>query len=275
MNNNYHTQMDKQNNNMLNEIAANNNLLQQQQQQQQQQMQHFQGTLINKNNQPNTQMNIPTNQQVLRQINPQPNVGTNLQMNPNPQIMQQQMAYAHQLSQQAQQNQLYQQHMNNNIQQNENDEIELSEPKLEQIPKPIQTLDTVKKNQQINNKIQQLIHNPVEGQNQIQTQTQHIIPKNDVKLQNHSKKAINPCPIKYIPVPKQENKVVEYVVIPILLIIVFIFLVHPKTSRILGKYLPKMKTMGGFVVRGSILAIIYLIIRILANSMEKNKNKLS
>ncbi len=53
MNNNYHTQMDKQNN-MLNEIAANNHLLQQQ-------MQNFQGTPINKNMVSNQQMNPQIN----------------------------------------------------------------------------------------------------------------------------------------------------------------------------------------------------------------------
>jgi len=147
MNNNYHTQIDKQSN-MLNEIAANNQLLQNNKNQALlQQMQAFSGTPINKN-QMNPQLNAPINPQ----MNPQLNAPINPQM--NPQLIQQltpqqQMMYAQQLAQQAAQNQLYQQQQLNNNQQlpyqkqtqqqNADEEIELSEPK----PDPKQKLNEI------------------------------------------------------------------------------------------------------------------------------------
>lgn len=53
----------------------------------------------------------------------------------------------------------------------------------------------------------------------------------------------------------------EYLIIPIYLVMVFMFLVHPKTSSLFIKYVPPMKHMKGFIVRGVMLALLYLVFR--------------
>ena len=270
MNNNYHTQMDKQNN-MLNEIAANNQLLhtdiarmdprenpqlaternsinmnlqQLQQQLNLQNLQNLQGTPINKGN------SLP--QQV-----------------PNPQLTPQQ-AYAQQLvQQQAHQNQLYQQqqqqqqlpaigqYSNQSVQQQipaDNDEIELSEPKVEAKPRQNPEIKNESKVQQI----QQV-------QNRVPLPLQEIyppprrIPRRSPTLNPN----IPPEPVK------KSNATTDYIIIPVLLIIVFVFLVHPKTSGFLEKYLPKMASMKGYLTRGLILALVYMVVKFLTATGNK------
>ncbi len=70
--------------------------------------------------------------------------------------------------------------------------------------------------------------------------------------------------------PPKPNNIVTYGVIPIVLIITFIILVHPKTSSILGKYLPPMTSMKGYLIRGVILAVVYVVLRLVTqNSIKK------
>jgi len=57
------------------------------------------------------------------------------------------------------------------------------------------------------------------------------------------------------------NLTLEYIVIPIFLVIVFIFLVHPKTTNLFIKYVPPMRQFKGFIVRGIILAVLYVAFR--------------
>jgi len=275
MNNNYHTQMDKPN--MLNEIAANNHLLQQQQQQQ---MQNFQGTPINKNPLMNPPMNTPMNPQ-MNQLNPPMNPQLSQQM--NPQLTQQQIAYAQQLAQQAQQNGLYQQQQQinnpnpmmypNNIyqqqqnigQKNDNDEIELSE---QPEPKPKQNSEIIAptEDQQINKQIQQLIQNNPKN---VEQSHPSMSKRDPSKMPQQMRKQLPPPQIKYVPVYKSENNMVSYIIIPLLLVVIFVILVHPKTSKILEKYLPKMDSMKGYAVRGLILAIAYVIVKFVTSSMGK------
>jgi len=74
---------------------------------------------------------------------------------------------------------------------------------------------------------------------------------------------------KVVQPSKSKNTITEYVVIPVLLMIVFIILVHPKTSGMLEKYIPKMTSMKGYLVRAFILAIMYIIIRAATSMMNK------
>ncbi|XWV24883.1 hypothetical protein QJ856_gp0900 [Tupanvirus deep ocean] len=279
MNNNYHTQMDKQNNNMLNEIAASNHLLQQQ-------MQNFQGTPINKG-QPNPQLNTMTmnpatmNQTAMNPATMNPTAINPTAMNPaamNPQLMQQ--LYAQQMAQQAQQNQLYQQQQRLNNQSNQqyqqqqqpiadDDEIELSDSKPEPKQKIVSNPDT-KQPQQINKQIQQLIQNNEENADAVvQQQAVQKPDKNAIQPKKPTPQLQYPPQIKYVPVEKPQNKTMEYIVIPILLIVVFVALVHPKTSAILEKYLPQLTSTKGILIRGAVLAVLYLVIRFITSSMSK------
>ena len=243
MNNNYHTQLDKQNN-MLNEIAANNQLLQNDKNTMAmnpallQQMQNFPGTPINKNSQ---------------QITPQ----TMQQLTP-----QQQMLYAQQL---ALQNQIYQQQLNPNMNQYANqtyakqpqpqdDEIELSEPK----PDP---------KQKINEIAQQVATSKQQQGQPYDTADQQVQVLADPKVLRPHRRPHPPIPNPTKITPAKSNKTIEYIIIPLLLVCVFVALVHPKTSGLLEKYLPKMENIKGYLVRGLILAIVYIVIKLVTSSI--------
>lgn len=260
MNNNYHTQLDKQNN-MLNEIAANNQLLQQQAQQ----MANFQGTPIRSGS---------GTQQVTQSVQ---------NMLPTSQMTQQQMAYAQQLhNTQQTMNQMYPNQMQQIPQMNQNqmfqrenyqsiqdkintqtvpiddtDEIELSESK----PEPKQKIANIQpQNQQLQNQ-------------NIDTQSKLPDPTNNMANHSINSKSIPVKPISvkpiFVPMPVPQNNTIEYLVIPLFLIIIFIALVHPTTSKYLNKYLPPMRDMKGFFVRGLILAIAYIAIKF-ATTMIKS-----
>lgn len=228
MNNNYHTQLDKPSN-MLNEIAASNKLLQgetaaTQALLPQQQMQIMQ----NMQNFPGTPINkSQVNPQLLQQFNAQ-----------------QQMLYAQQLAQQqAQQNQLYQQQLQSQTypkapQQIDTDEIELSEPKPE--PKQIQQQPE-----------------PTQVPNPQNNLVQSDLPHKKI-IQHRRPHAPHPKPQ---PPANKTNTTMEYIIIPIILLCVFVALVHPKTSGLLEKYLPKMDSMKGYLTRGLIFALIYIVIK--------------
>lgn len=124
MNNNYHTQMDKQN--ILNEIAANNNLLQQQ-------MQNFPGTPINK-----PMVQTPS----MQPLTPQ-------------QIMYTQMVQQNSRMNTQGQTQLFPTIPQQTQQTNEDEEakpIELSSDR------PVDNDNNDKQKQQINKQIQQVLH---------------------------------------------------------------------------------------------------------------------
>lgn len=239
MNNNYHTQIDKQN--MLNEIAQNNHLLQQQ---------SFQGTPVGKNqsqNQSQGQSQNPQSTQLMQQL------------------------YTQQAAQQATQNQLYNQQMNNNGNTGNTDlddieEIELSDLKPTQAPVPIPTSNPASK---INNQIQQILPQATTPQAIQTVSTAQPLPIQPQSIPAH------PLPPASITTDVKSNKpasnaMVEYVVIPILLIIVFIVLIHPKTSGMMDKYLPSINTTKGILVRAVILGMVYIIISFIANTMKKN-----
>lgn len=132
------------------------------------------------------------------------------------------------------------------------EEIELSDTKTEK------KVRFDPETQKINQKIQQVLQN------------KSNIPS---KIGHHFRRGYPyPPPPKYFCVPKQENKMVEYIVVPILLIIIFVIIVHPKTSGYLDKFLPK-SGMKGYLSRGLVLAIAYLIIRLVVDFMRKTPDK--
>lgn len=291
-NNNYHTQMDK--NNLLNEVAANNNLLQQQMQ-----MQNFTGTPINKNQQFNPQFNQPMMQQPMTQPRMQ-----------QPLIQQPQVQQT-----QVPQPQIHQpQNQSNGL---IDDELELSEPKID--------LNQTPQQKQINRQIQEVVQNqyqkPVLKQglppndprnyaNQMMqqgrignpTSAQYNHPGNipmnpptdnqigkgqqetNAQRQNQNNNqnghllGLPPLGYPMMQGPVNKNQIANkasgelmtnYIVIPVLLVIFFIILVHPKTSKFLQKYVPPMKDMKGFLIRGMILAIAYIVVKLVADSTKK------
>lgn len=248
MTNNYHTQLDKHNN-MLNEIAANNKLLQnepsgqlnqqlaqqllQQQQQLQmlQNMQNFTGTPITKPQQ---------NPQI---VNPEP---------PKMMYVQQPVMQTPVIQNPVMQNPGMN---NNNIQNQPNqkpdleDEIELSEVKVDNKPenntKPI----------------------PVPPQQQsLPRPTQPPVTK------NMPRPAVPVAAVKPAPVTTNgSSAMADYIIIPIILLVTFVALVHPKTSKFLEKYLPKLDSAKGCLIRGVILVFVYLIARFMTKGSGNRK----
>lgn len=250
MNNNYHTQLDKQPN-MLNEIAANNHLLQQQ-------MQNFPGTPINKsisNNLPLMNQQLPVQPQMNQTFDPQQ--------------MQQLM---HQYVSQNQPQNNSTQINNGNPVNNEEEELELSETKQES--KKTVEKKILSDSKTSNLKSQRDIRpEPENTQSQINKQIQKLSQTKDTSgdlMIPHSNKTQS-LPKTYIACPpvSHENKTFNYVIMPLLLIIFFVILVHPKTSSLLEKYVPKMNDLKGIFVRGIILAIAYLVIKIVSGVVTK------
>jgi hypothetical protein len=90
---------------------------------------------------------------------------------------------------------------------------------------------------------------------------------------------------KFVPVVEKTSKVpistpastpikkyaIEYALIPLSLVGIFILLVHPTSATYLEKYLPKMADLKGCAIRGAILAIVYIVIKIIiSQTIEKN-----
>lgn len=258
MNNNYHTQIGK-NTNMLNEIAANNHLLQQQ-------MQNFQGTPINRNIPPQSTQQLMQTAPQLMQSSPQQNQYNQLQANypyqqsaqtNNPDLKNTTFSSTRSFGNNEDDGDLELSDGSHNlIEKNDlpmtNTQFQQPQQLLQQLPQQLPLLQeetaNVSQTQQINNQIHRLVDNLPDKQNipqphPIQPSRRNIVPR-------------------IIPVPKKENATIEYIIIPALLILLFVGLVHPKTSGYLEKYLPPMTNLKNIAIRGAVLAILYLVIRI-------------
>lgn len=246
MNNNYHTQLNQNpHNNILNDIAANHSL-----------QQNIVGTPIKKSSnelnrmqqqQKFVQMNLPNNYE-------NPNYYTN-----NPQ---------------------------------NGDEIELTDNGNNN------GVDTVNQDMEaahINQRLQEMKQNEQQHQQQQQQQQQHQIPQIPNYLQKNYNTHQNYIPQQNLksnlkPYPKDlmvhqnnnavistekkplsSNNFIEYIAIPLLLIILFILLVHPISSNV-SKYIAPINSTKGMVTRGAILAIAYIVIRFVATNIENKKN---
>lgn len=232
MNNNYHTQMNKQN--LLNEIAANKHLLQQP-------TQNFQETNIR-----NDDSNVSFGSKVTSHQNILPN-----QMLPNQYYPNQ--AFPNPILQ-------YQ----NPIQMVKNDEeIELS--------------DNGKDKNKQSREIPEILDLNEHSVNQTNRNINIAKPDNDKKKRKKKRETIkyiqNSIPSTSInSMVQRRNKMIDYIVIPILLIPMFILLTHPFANKYFGKYLPEMKNFKGYIVRGVILAILYIMIRFISDLSTKKKN---
>jgi len=58
-----------------------------------------------------------------------------------------------------------------------------------------------------------------------------------------------------------EKTIADYVIIPGFLVIIFVLLVYPGTAGYIEKYLPVMNDWKGYLSRGLLLAVLYIVIR--------------
>lgn len=74
-----------------------------------------------------------------------------------------------------------------------------------------------------------------------------------------------PFPI-YLENPKPKNGVfANYVIIPLLIAILFVFLVYPKTCTFIEKIVPPMSNFKGYLIRGVILGLVYIVIKFIVD----------
>lgn len=125
---------------------------------------------------------------------------------------------------------------NSNNSNNPNEDIVLSDIKSQSAK------ETKPSKEEINQKMKQLLKKK----------------QNKQKLQKKTvqKKKVVPEPVS----KKPNNKIKEYVVMPVILVILFVILVHPSTSKMMEKYIPSLESTKGIIVRGVILAILYIVI---------------
>lgn len=233
MNNNYHTQLNKQNN-ILNEVAANNQLL----------------------------------QNTLPPLNPQGGYsGVTFNKNLPPGYQTNQVPY-------LQQGHVVTQPASGAATQSQ-DELELSDSNLD--------LNQASDRNMVDGSgyvAEQKTSQNVVGRKTSAKQTLFRDGNLALKVEPHSSAFSG----KYLPRGKdpvhissiknmsnKDGSTFEYVVVPIILIVGFIILVHPRMSKFLERYLPKMDSMKGCLVRGAILAIIYIVARFFLDSTGKNK----
>ena len=71
------------------------------------------------------------------------------------------------------------------------------------------------------------------------------------------------------PKPKKDTTFTNYIIIPLLLAICFVLLVYPTTSKFIEKFVPPMINMKGYLIRGLILGLVYMVIKFTADSIQK------
>ena len=157
----------------------------------------------------------------------------------------------------------------------ENDELELSEMPEQKNNQP--HLDYKKQYPQTNqpNLSQTSLANQTQNKpmQKINNQLQNVINK---QVPQNVTKPIQPTMVNQsisTPVPQtvcksKTNIAVDYIIIPIILVIIFVLITYPKTSKILRKFLPPMRNLKGFIIRGLILAIAYIVVRLLFNTVR-------
>lgn len=85
-------------------------------------------------------------------------------------------------------------------------------------------------------------------------------PKTEVKYIQHKPKK-----------SKLKNYAIDYALVPALLTVAFIGLIHPMTSGYIEKFAPKMTDLKGIAIRGAILAVIYIVIKlVISQTIKKN-----
>lgn len=200
---------------------------------------------------------VANEHKLLQQMQTQPQMGTPIQQI---QYTPQQLAQMQQLYQQQQaQAQLQSQNQASlqidELELSERDITPLEEEKSEKVTTKTQAVPVSEK-KEINNGLNKIKST---SKKQVQKET----PKEDTKEAKKSSSKTVGSGTKTVITEKEsdkKSKIVEYAVIPILLLVIFIVLLHPKTSGLLSKYLPPITTNKGILYRAGILAVSYILI---------------
>ncbi|MEM0354062.1 MAG: hypothetical protein QXW79_00635 [Thermoplasmata archaeon] len=233
MNNNYHTQLNKQNN-ILNEVAANNQLLQNTLSSLNSQG-GYHGVTINKNLPSGYQMNQQTPYQI-------------------PYFQRGHVATQTTTSQNQDQ-----------------DELELSETNIEHNRTSDQNMVDDSRYTGEQKTSQNVVGRKV-STNETMNQDDKMVTKIEQRNPIFSGRYFPEGTVQFKPnksMSKKEGSTSEYVTMSIVLVVTFIVLVHPRTSKILERYLPKIDSMKGCLIRGVILVTIYIVARFFLDSTGK------
>ena len=112
------------------------------------------------------------------------------------------------------------------------------------------------------NSIEKNTKKPEEPIKQIQPRPQKVLPR---------KQTMEPFKNRAIVAEKKstkKNTIYEFIIIPIVLLVLFIFLAHPASSKLL-KFLPNLNSKKGYILRGVILAVVYIVLQYI-NKLKKN-----
>lgn len=294
-NNNYHTQINKQNS-VLNEVANNNQLLQQLNY-----MQNFQGTPVrnNTNQQQNPNMTQPLNSNIPQQLNPNTS-----QPNSNFNPPQQNQMHSGQFPQNYNQYQAPAQNYSNDNQRPRStrvqDEIELSEDPSDpmipmsvngEVPPTFSGGDTL--NETNNSRNYRSYNNSIPGGKIDSMDNQQLdggldVPKDNLPIKSILKKPPQQLVTKQseqsgkINNPKKKSvstsvfpgkMTIEYVIVPIFLLLIFVILVNPYMSNILSQYISPLMDTKGYLIRGGILSLSYMIIRYFTSSTDVTQSE--
>jgi hypothetical protein len=297
MSNNYHTQMENKSN-MLNEIAANNKLLQAQQLNTNPinpaPMTAFSGTPINRGNHLTQPQMTP---QQMQQMLLMQQMAQQQQMTPQ-QLMaiQQQFALAQQQAQ-LQSNGGSGEHAKYGLPQpphnkesmdrvDDTDEIELSEQKpissqpinpqlMTQTQQSVGGQQSVGIHQSVG--VHQSNANPQQDPVVQTNQTNQLTPQEISARLQHQHKSLDKklMFLRELEAKRsKENTTTEYVILPIALLIGFMILMYPATSKYIDKYIPSIygtgnATLKNLFIRGLILVTLYMVVRFLTKFANK------
>lgn len=250
---NYHTQMPPARNNILLEVASENKVLTDQYDYNN--PHNMKGTPIDRPNYnalSNPNLNRPPVHQNILQVDPQLNrqpIQQNF-LSSNPQLNRPHVSNQQNHDQYIQKEDLP---YNNFVEDN-------PRPHYTNQPQPQENINHVPI-QEINTNIQNLLNNTnhkpiVNPPQKVQIQPKTTVPVKTIKKSR-------PVPTKPQPVA-HKSQITNYLIMTALLFALFVFLVHPKTAGLIEKYVPKVDKTKGIIMRGIILCIVYVVIRLLS-----------
>ena len=291
MNNNYHTQLnksDQMNNNVLNEVAYENNL-----------MQNFQGTPI-KPNQYNSQILYPTQQS---NISNPPNISGSSKITDEEIELSETRNDSNTTIEQRQINQQLQEVIQNNALNSQqypeqyNDHDSLRDFKGQNIPIDLRAgTETINQmgthGLQHNSNIQSVPPHLKGKTAYVDTQQYRDrfsahpigIPKNNqfntfvpntnmlppgMQMNPHTGMPTNPHSVHLDNSKSKDSTFTNYIIIPLIIAILFVFLVYPKTSNLIEKIVPPMTNFKGYLIRGAILGLACIVLKFIADSIKK------
>ena len=163
-------------------------------------------------------------------------------------------------------------------------EIELSDVEDEPVQQPTQQPLQQSEANTINARIQNIVSKQQSNVQQTvpqQTNVQQTIPQQQAVQQQKVQQSVPQQQIQSK--PKQQNTaqqnqqqktpeetksnkkgiILDYILIPILIIVLIVAMFHPKVSQYFDKYLPDSASFKGIITRAGIVAIVYIVVRLI------------